>query len=866
MIRLTALAVIIASIPAMCCLGAGAKPESICSVADDTRMLFNQNWVEPNRPADPGFRHVAVGLDYNPMTYRIKADPKKKYKAILGFCEGFWSEPGKRIVTISIEGKERGSVDTIADAGGKNTPFAVMFDAHDLDRDGFINISVRAHADSQDGNSILNMLWFFDDNLDEITPDKVITGELNEEAYVRVSAGSRAGTNPKAAFQVAGLRCVAGLNQDNDSASSIAFGAVEGFTWIRTEITGAEIKSTSLRDNWLERKYNLPSGANAQSIWYASPDKPVFAVIFRISNPTDKTLHTGIKASLRPNPGYFVKFTPETNDNGRVMDGIAVASDSQFSDVKAYAGLFPSSFDQKIAVKSGNKDGEVIFDIDRPVVLAPGKSESFALVAAAGDGRDPDFPDNETTLRMVGLDPDAEFSAVKRASNRWNKDGVIIKTPDAGINRFFNKTKLWAYKDVRVLPFGEPYNLKDGLANRRLAVLTASPVYHGVFANDNIQSIWEWGALGSGLYPVLENSLDVMLGFDTPESVEWISGDGSIFLSALKIGQHAEWVTGASSLILWSGKKEYLDKYWPKIKTILSRFAEFDKDHDYLDDYSSSTFPEHPDPGSYNHEMLYASAFWYKAFDFASEVAKSADDPGLSREYASTARLIGKAINAKFGSDWGYAGWLDSRHTQHRHINHNSVLPVQYGLADKQMADKVFDSLFSPISMTPRGPMHMDSEHQYTVSSFAWAFQRWNMVHALFEAGRTDHALEVMSEWISQESKPDIQYGAPEAFREDGSVSSLGYSWTAGRALRSALFGLYGIRLQSDGFAVQPNLPSSWQKMELKNLEIRGTVFDIEIIRSDKQSMAIDGKSISGNTIQEQWFDGHRHTVKLTVI
>jgi glycogen debranching enzyme len=263
--------------------------------------------------------------------------------------------------------------------------------------------------------------------------------------------------------------------------------------------------------------------------------------------------------------------------------------------------------------------------------------------------------------------------------------------------------------------------------------------------------------------------------------------------------------------------------------------------------------------------MLYANAFWYKAFRMAASVGEMLGDTESSHRYSSTARSIRQAINSRFGSASGYAGWLNSEHDQHVHVNHNSVLPVEYGIATERDTERVLRALFDPSSMTAWGPLHMDSAHALPGSGLVWAFQRWNLVHALFESGRTDQALETMLKWIDQESAPEIAYGAPEAFTPDGHVTSLGYSWTAGRAVRAVIFGLYGLELCPKGLALHPHLPSGWKRMSLDKLEVRGTLFDIEVVCGGNPGMSIDGQTVEGNAVPAKYFDAGHHRIRIEV-
>lgn len=840
-----------------------SNKDRISDPPENNKILHIRDWAKPVTPADPAFRDVAVGLDHSPMSYSVTVEPGASYVVALGFCESHWDKPGQRLVDISIDGKHQATVDAIADAGGRNNPFVVKIPVLDSDKDGLIIISIRAAYSSPDVNSILNVLWVFKGTeTKSIDNTALIRGDLNEMAYVYLPAGRRKDDPGDAHFQIMGRRCVAYLNPESDSAGSVAFAITEGLATLQIGLDDSTVTKTVIHDNWLEGSYHLLSSVQARSSWYASIDKPAFIVSFEITNPTDKILSTKLNCRMRPNPGYFNKFAVQENDLAETNDGVVTVTDSIFPHIKVCAGIFPSPEKTTVTGAGAYIPGRIAISMERVIELPPKTTRSYCLVVVGGDGKDPKYSNLHQLIRTISKNPEVELNLVKKTAREWSDDRLIIQTPDAKINEYIRRAKEWAFKDTRVLPFGKPYNVADSTLNERIPVLTASPVYHGVFANDNIQSIWEWGALGSKFYPVLENSLDVMLGFDIPESVEWMAGDRSIFMSGLKIGQHAEWVTGACYLMLWSSRKEYQKKYWTKVKELLERYhSDFDRDHDFLDDYSSSPFPEHPNPGTYNHEMLYASAFWYKAFEYASAVAGMIGDVENAHQYTNVAQSIRKAINAKFGSSWGYAGWLDSQHNQHRHINHNSVLPLQYGISTDYIAEKVLKSIFSPESMTKWGPLHMDSKNGITGSQLVWAFQRWNLVHALFETGRTDQALDLMVKWIDQESSFDILYGAPEAFAPDGKVTTLGYSWTAGRAVRAYLFGLFGLQLLPDGFTMHPRMPSAWSNMSLHKLEIRGTLFDIDVKRADAFKVAVDGQEISGSNISRRWFDGKHHKV-----
>src|SRR5690606_9354224 len=154
--------------------------------------------------------------------------------------------------------------------------------------------------------------------------------------------------------------------------------------------------------------------------------------------------------------------------------------------------------------------------------------------------------------------------------------------PHPELDAFFLQSKLWGYRDARNVPLGAPFVITSN-TNSMLAALTASPDYHGLFANDNAQSCWEYGALGPDFYPILANTLEVLYRFGTPESVEIdpFGATGQPWCSPLRIGERPQWVIGACALVLWSGR--YLDLCWPRIQSVLARFGEDDQDGDWLD-------------------------------------------------------------------------------------------------------------------------------------------------------------------------------------------------------------------------------------------------------------------------------------------
>ena len=322
----------------------------------------------------------------------------------------------------------------------------------------------------------------------------------------------------------------------------------------------------------------------------------------------------------------------------------------------------------------------------------------------------------------------------------------------------------------------------------------------------------------------------------------------------MKIGQRPQWEIGAAALVLWSGR--YVDRYWPRVQEVLEQFASDDHDSDWLDDYSSSTFPEQPDPGCFQHEMLYASAYWFQAFRLGAELATHLGDPDRAAEYGRSARHIADAVEQRFGTPYGYASWLDAEHQQHPHQGHTMVLPLQYQMASAERAAVAFDSLLLGPIWDENGPLAMEPAYPDLGGAHSWGFMRWNLVDALFRYGRRSEAASLLERWAVQEDA--LHFPAPEGFPTVTGVTGHGYVWTAARALRAMLFGLGGVRLTAGGLVLEPQLPAGWGPVRLEQLPFRGSTYDITIEHGAVRALHVDGAPVSwGSPITPTDVAGH---------
>ncbi|MCD6347430.1 MAG: hypothetical protein J7L96_08430 [Bacteroidales bacterium] len=166
----------------------GLPPDKTLKRVDDGDLL--QNWANPPGRLDPSLRNIAVHMNGN-IRYEITVPSGESRCIALALCEGYWSEVGKRIQILSVEGAESKIVDAVADIG-HNEAASFWFDTKDINGDGKIIVSVKAAPQAADKNTILSGLWVFDANTRHDN-DALLTGKMNTIALSDVRLANYGG-------------------------------------------------------------------------------------------------------------------------------------------------------------------------------------------------------------------------------------------------------------------------------------------------------------------------------------------------------------------------------------------------------------------------------------------------------------------------------------------------------------------------------------------------------------------------------------------------------------------------------------------------------------------------------------------------
>jgi len=147
------------------------------------------NWGKPKVPCDAGFRNIVAGMK-EPATYFLKAEPDKRYLVAIGLCESHWQSSGNRILDLLIEGKKVATVDPVKKPYGTDVPFVLTFPATDANRDGWIEVTSVANPTSPDVNSIINVIWLFEEAVGkELPPADILAGKANDQVHCYVDCG-----------------------------------------------------------------------------------------------------------------------------------------------------------------------------------------------------------------------------------------------------------------------------------------------------------------------------------------------------------------------------------------------------------------------------------------------------------------------------------------------------------------------------------------------------------------------------------------------------------------------------------------------------------------------------------------------------
>lgn len=637
---------------------------------------------------------------------------------------------------------------------------------------------------------------------------------------------------------ITGRRGTARIDLARGEIRHIAFSPIEAFRSIQIQIPALSTHSQIYTNHGVHHVV-LDADRSLKLTCVMAREQPWMALICDLQSHSESPVELTLK--IDPNLDYIHKFqgrSPHTVDRSGQRVEITQPDHPEL------LAVIDSDLDMGSSASSIQNQGILSLPIHRSGVIRFGAGYRDQIRTELGD-----------------LDADRvqqELDQVIELEHQWIEHGAQLICPAPILNRFFQLSRSWFHKSIRRLPFGSPYST-DLEHNQEIDLVAASPDYHGVFANDCIQSAAEGMIVAPQLKDCYRQGLEALyfhapnLGDQIPESIELIHGDRRLYYAPLRIGQHPEWIVSLAACVLWSGDRDLGEQLWPGVRWALRYFV--DPWDVGLCVWDTSAYPEQPDTRGYQFGRVYAQAWWIWALDLGSELAGYLGYTWEQKQLKTLGERASAALETYFGRSDGYGSWLAESGELHPHQDHEMIIPIALGVAPRQRAERVIETISSPqMWLDPFGPRRAHRGSQIGGGEWVWGFMRWNWIQALLQYGHADRAVELAQGWAQAELESGLR--ASEVFSHSTAtgITGEGYVWTAARASRALSYGLFGIQLKQDGLKICPQLPSAWPEMSLQHLNFRGRILNITCRRGDPISQ-LNGRPWSGPVIRETDLD-----------
>lgn len=435
--------------------------------------------------------------------------------------------------------------------------------------------------------------------------------------------------------------------------------------------------------------------------------------------------------------------------------------------------------------------------------LQPGQSVSFyAYTAGYKQGESEETPDIERELS-------------KRQAfiqELWGK--LVLNTPDPVINTMFAFAKIRGAESI--------YDTACGLLHGP----GGESYYAAIWANDQAEYI-------NPFFPFLgydkgnQSALNAYLQFarfmndayePLPSSI--IAEGTDVWGGAGDRGDAAMIAYGASRYALERGNKEEAEQLWPLIEWCLEychRKVNADgvvaSDSDELE----GRFPA----GDAN---LCTSSLYYDALNSAVYLGKELKkESKLLKRYASEAKSLRANIEKYFGAE--VEGFQTYQYYKGNDVLRSWIcIPLTVNIFDRK--DETVRTLFSPRLWTENGLLTQAGSETFWDRSTLYALR------GVYACGETEKATEYLKFYSGQRLLGEHVPYAIEAWPE-GNQRHL--SAESGLYCRIITEGLFGIRPTGfKSFVLTPRLPAEWNRMSLNRVQAFGSVFDVEIKRTEK--------------------------------
>lgn len=408
------------------------------------------------------------------------------------------------------------------------------------------------------------------------------------------------------------------------------------------------------------------------------------------------------------------------------------------------------------------------------------------------------------------VDIDEEISQRKSLVSDLRKN-LVLETPDSVLNTMFSFAKVRASESI--------YETKCG----PLHGPGGESYYAAIWANDQAEYV-------SPFFPYLgysygnESALNAYRQFarfmnkqykPIPSSI--IAEGTDIWNGAGDRGDAAMVAYGASRYALARGDMKEASELWPLIEWCLE-FCKRKVNNEGVVESDSDELEGRFPAGKAN---LSTSSLYYDALISAVYLGKQMGRPSSQiTAYKEQAARLRKAIDNYF------KGPIEGFDT-YRYYKENDVLrswiciPLTVGIFDKK--DATIKALFSSRLWTENGLLTQAGSETFWDRSTLYALR------GVFASGEADKAMQYLSFYSAKRLLGEHVPYAIEAYPE-GNQRHL--SAESGLYCRIITEGMFGIRPTGfKSFVLTPQMPSSWNFMNLRRIMAFGSCMDVEVVR-----------------------------------
>jgi hypothetical protein len=463
--------------------------------------------------------------------------------------------------------------------------------------------------------------------------------------------------------------------------------------------------------------------------------------------------------------------------------------------------------------------------------LQPGDSVVFAICYQAIRG-------NEQALI-----PDIKIEESSRQQRIASILSLLrLETPDPILNTMFDFAKIRGTESI--------YNTKGGLMHGPGGLR----YYAAIWANDQAEYINPFFAfLGdetgnkSAMNAFRLFARYMNPGYKPIPSSIIDQGDG-VWKGAKDRGDMAMIAYGAGRYALAHGNIDSAKVLWPLIEWCLEYLKRNINEEGVVfsdSDELEGRFPA----GKAN---LNTSSLYYDALVSAGYLGKLVGVPSVQlKQYEQQAKQLRKNIETYFGAT------VDGFPT-YRYYKGNDTLrawittPLTVDIFERK--EGTIAALFSPRLWTEDGLASLAGNKTF------WDRSTLYGLRGAFAAGETGKAIEFLEYYSKRRLLGEHVPYAVEAYPE-GNQRHL--SAESGLYCRIYTEGMFGIRPTGfTSFKMTPRLPKEWDRMALRNIHSFGNVFDVEVMKGDKDKLIITIKN-SGKEKKYTIKDGATQVIDL---